>query len=94
MSVAEQISRIQQDRNTIRNKLVTLGLANGTDNLDALAEAIDEIKNNGSISANVKEGETYTIPAGFHDGTGTVSGVAGGGNYQLQSKSVTPTKKT
>ena len=93
MSVAEQIARIQQDRNTIRNKLVALGLANGTDNLDTLAEAIDEIKNNGSITANVKEGETYTIPSGFHDGTGTVSGVAGGGNYQLQSKSVTPTKK-
>lgn len=93
MSVAEQISRIQQDRNTIRNKLITLGLANGTDTLDDLAEAIDEIKNNGSISANVKEGETYTIPAGFHDGTGTVSGVAGGGNYKLQSRSVTPTKK-
>jgi hypothetical protein len=94
MSVAEQISRIQQDRNIIRNKLITLGLANGTDTLDDLAEAIDEIENNGSISANVKEGETYTIPPGFHDGTGTVSGVAGGGNYKLQSKSVTPTKKT
>lgn len=93
MSIAEQISRIQQDRNTIRNKLVALGLAGTTDNLDALAEAIDEIKNNGSISANVKEGDTYVIPAGFHDGTGTVSGVAGGGNYTLQSKVVTPTKK-
>ncbi len=93
MSIAEQISRIQQDRNTIRNKLVALGLAGTTDNLDALAEAIDDIKNNGSISANVKEGDTYVIPAGFHDGTGTVSGVAGGGNYTLQSKVVTPTKK-
>lgn len=93
MSISEQIARIQQDRNTIRNKLVVLGLANGTDNLDTLAEAVDNIKNNGSITANVKEGETYTIPSGFHDGTGTVSGVAGGGNYTLQSKTVTPTKK-
>jgi len=40
----------------------------------------------------VQEGDTFTIPAGYHDGTGTVSGVAGGGNYSLQSKSVTPTK--
>ena len=41
----------------------------------------------------MQEGDTYTIPAGYHNGSGTVSGVAGGGNYNLQSKSVTPTKK-
>lgn len=94
MSIATQITRIQQDRNTIRAKLVELGLATSVDNLDVLAEAIDGIKNNGSVSANVKEGETYTIPAGFHDGSGTVSGIAGGGNYSLQSKAaITPTKK-
>ena len=93
MSVAEQISRIQQDRNRIRNKLNALGLANGTDNLDTLTEAIEGIQDNGSITAQVKEGETYTIPAGFHSGTGTVSGVKGGGNYTLQSKTVTPTKQ-
>lgn len=93
MSVAEQISRIQQDRNRIRNKLNALGLANGTDNLDTLTEAIEKIQDNGSITAQVKEGETYTIPAGFHSGTGTVSGVKGGGNYTLQSKTVTPTKQ-
>ena len=32
------------------------------------------------------------IPAGYHNGSGTVSGVSGGGNYSLQSKTVTPTK--
>lgn len=92
MSIATEITRIQTDRNTIRNKLVTLGLATSSDTLDTLAAAIEGIVNNGSISANVKEGETYTIPKGFHDGTGTVSGVAGGGNYDLESKTVTPTK--
>ena len=40
----------------------------------------------------VQEGQTYTIPQGYHNGSGTVRGVAGGGNYQLQAKSVTPTK--
>lgn len=40
----------------------------------------------------VQEGDTYTIPKGYHNGSGTVSGVAGGGNYNLQSKAVTPTK--
>ena len=93
MSIATQITRIQTDRNTIRNKLVEIGLATNTDNLDVLAEAVDSIVDNGSISAQVKEGETYTIPKGYHNGSGTVSGVAGGGNYTLQSKSVTPTKK-
>ena len=40
----------------------------------------------------MQEGETYTIPKGYHNGSGTVKGVAGGGNYNLQSKTVTPTK--
>ena len=40
----------------------------------------------------MQEGDTYTIPAGYHNGSGTVSGIAGGGNYTLQSKTVTPTK--
>ena len=93
MSIAIELSRIQTDRNTIRAKLVELGMATGTANLDALATAIDGIINQGAVSVTVKEGETYTIPKGYHNGSGTVSGVAGGGNYNLQSKTATPTKK-
>lgn len=93
MSIALELSRIQTDRNTIRAKLVELGMATGTANLDALATAIDGIINQGAVSVTVQEGETYTIPKGYHNGSGTVSGVAGGGNYNLQSKSITPTKK-
>ena len=93
MSIALELSRIQTDRNTIRAKLVELGMATGTANLDALATAIDGIINQGAVSVTVKEGETYTIPKGYHNGSGTVSGVAGGGNYNLQSKTATPTKK-
>ncbi len=92
-TIATEITRIQKDRNDIRTKLVELGMAQSTDNLDTLAAAIGEIENNGSVSANVKEGETFTIPKGYHDGSGTVSGVKGGGNYTTQSKTVTPTKK-
>ena len=92
MSIATEISRIQTDRNTIRNKLVELGLSTGTANLDALAVAIEGIVKQGAVAIEVKEGETYTIPAGYHDGSGTVAGVAGGGNYTLQNKNVTPTK--
>jgi hypothetical protein len=68
-------------------------MATSTDNLDKLALAIDGLTNQGAVSATVKEGETYTIPAGIHNGSGTVSGVKGGGNYSIQSKTVTPTKK-
>ena len=92
MSTATEITRIQNARNTIRDKLIDLGLASSTDKLDALATAVDGIVKHGAISAEVQEGATYTIPAGYHNGSGTVSGVAGGGNYSLQDKEVTPTK--
>lgn len=92
-NIATQIARIQTDRNTIRTKLVDLGLATSTDNLDTLASAVSSIANKGAVNATVKEGETYNIPAGYHNGSGVVSGVSGGGNYTLQTKSVTPTKE-
>lgn len=95
MSTATEISRLQTARNTIRNKMVALGLGTSTDLLDDLADEIDAISNQGAVTATVQEGDTYTIPAGYHNGSGTVSGVAGGGNYQLQSKGpITPTKSS
>jgi hypothetical protein len=92
MSIATEISRITAARNKLRTKATGLGIGSSTDNLTDLANAFDGITNQGAVSAQVQEGDTYTIPAGLHDGTGTVSGVSGGGNYTLQSKSVTPTK--
>lgn len=91
-NIALSIESITNSRNTIRNKLIDFGLAQSNDQLAALATAINGIVDNGSVQANVKEGETYNIPKGYHDGSGTVSGVSGGGNYNLQSKTVTPTK--
>lgn len=93
MSVATYISSIESSRNTIRNKLIELGMAASGDKLDKLAAAIEGIVNQGAVNITVQEGDTYTIPAGYHNGNGTVSGVAGGGNYSLQAKTVTPTKK-
>lgn len=93
MSTQTEITRLQTARNKIRTWLVGLGLATATDKLDELATKAAAIKNNGAVDASVKEGESYTIPAGYHNGTGTVKGVAGGGNYQLQAKTVTPTKE-
>lgn len=93
MSTATEISRLQTARNTIRNKMVNLGLGTSTDLLDDLATEIDGITNQGAVSATVQEGESYTIAAGYHNGSGTVVGVSGGGNYTLQAKGpITPTK--
>lgn len=93
MSVASYIASIEASRNTIRNKLIELGMAQSGDKLEKLATAIESIINQGAVSVTIQEGGTYTIPAGFHNGSGTVSGVSGGGNYTLQTKTATPTKK-
>lgn len=93
MSIAAYITNIESSRNTIRNKLIELGMAASSDKLDKLAAAIEGIVNQGAVSITVQEGDTYTIPAGYHNGNGTVSGISGGGNYNLQAKTVTPTKK-
>lgn len=92
MSIATEISRIQTARNKIRTWLVGLGLVSSTATIDDCAAAVEAITNQGAVSVTVQEGATYTIPKGYHNGSGTVSGVAGGGNYSLQSKSITPTK--
>lgn len=91
-NIAEEITRLTDSRNTIRNKMVNFGLAEAAAKLDVLAQAVNGIANCGAVSAEVQEGDTYTIPKGYHNGSGTVSGVAGGGNYKLQSKAATPTK--
>lgn len=91
-NIATEIDRLNTARNTIRDKMIEFGLGLSTDKLDALATEVDGITYRGAVTATVQEGDTYTIPRGYHNGSGTVSGVAGGGNYSLQSKSVTPTK--
>lgn len=91
MSVQTEITRIQTARNTLRTKAVALGIGLNTDNLTQLATKYDGIVDQGTPNAEVKEGESYTIAAGYYQG-GTVKGVAGGGNYNLQAKTATPTK--
>lgn len=92
MSISTELTRLQTARNKLRTKLIALGLVTATAKLDDCATAVDGITNQGAVSATVQEGDTFTIPAGYHNGSGTVSGVAGGGNYNLQSKTVAPTK--
>lgn len=97
MSISTELSRIQTDRNTIRNKLIELGLATSTDKLDALALAIDGLVNRGAVSVEILEGQTYTIPEGYHNGSGTVKAMTDttgdAEKYKTQTKTATPTKK-
>lgn len=93
MSISTELERLQSARNTIRTKMVEFGLAASTDTLETLADSVEGIEYRGAVTAAVKEGETYAIPRGYHNGSGTVAGTAGGGNYTLQSKVATPTKK-
>lgn len=92
MSVATKIAAITDSRNVIRNKMVSLGIGLSTDKLDDLATKLAATVDNGAVDVDIVEGETYTIPAGWHNGSGTVTGVAGGGDYTLQAKECTPTK--
>lgn len=96
-TIAEQLEqellRVQADRNTIRAKLVELNLAVSTDTLNRLATVISDIVNRGTVNATVREGETCSLEPGYYAG-GSVAGIAGGGNYSLQEKTVTPTKKS
>lgn len=92
VTIEEKLLAIETSRNIIRAKLVEMGLAESSAHLDVLATAISQIIDRGAVNVTVTEGDTYTIPAGFHNGSGTVSGVSGGGSYTLQTKTATPTK--
>lgn len=91
MSIASEITRLTNLKTKIKTKLIAWGLVQSTADLSACANAIDALNGYTDISASIVEGETYRIPQGYHNGSGTVSAVGGGGNYELQSKTVQPT---
>lgn len=85
MSTQSEITRLQTARDTIRAKAVELGIGISTDKLDALATKLEtNLTNQGAVSATVKEGETYTIPKGYHSGNGAIS-------ITTEEKTATPT---
>lgn len=90
MSIQSEITRINALKSKIKTALISWGLVQSSANLDDCATAIAGIDVHNNISAQITEGDTYTIPKGYHNGSGTVSGISGGGNYSLQSKQVTP----
>lgn len=90
-SIKQEIEKIQANKVTIKNKLINFKLVDSTAKLADCATAIDGIVNRGTVNAEVTEGNSVTINPGYYEG-GTIQGVAGGGNYSLQAKEVTPTK--
>lgn len=74
MAVADQITRIQGLRNRIRTKLISMTvISDSAAELEDCADAIDSITDNGAVSETLDtKAEVYTVPQGYHDGTGTV----------------------
>ena len=74
MSVSEQITRLQGLRDRLRTKLSGMGLAESTADLEDCTVAVEGIAENGAVSKKLDTSATsYTVPAGYHNGSGTVS---------------------
>lgn len=73
MAISEQITRIQDLRDTLRTALVGLGLVTSEALLDACVQAVTAIQNRGAAQGSISDAETpYTIQAGYHNGKGAV----------------------
>ena len=85
MSVATEIERLQGLKTRLRTKLISMLGISSTASLDDCITAVEGIAEKGGVSASLDTGTTsYTVPAGYHDGSGKVS-------ITLEAKSVTPT---
>ena len=73
MSVSNEVTRIQAARNAIRNTLLAWGVAQADDSIDELAAALAALPNRGAVTETLEEGQTYTIPQGYHNGSGAVT---------------------
>ena len=83
MSVSEQITRLQGLRDRQRTKLNSMSLVEPTANLEDCTAAVESITDNGAVSKKLDtETISYTIPKGYHNGSGAV-------NIELEEKTVT-----
>ncbi len=83
MSISEQIARLQQLKTRLRSKLMLLSLASEENTLEECVAAVEAIEDNGDVSQKLDTTTgSYTIPAGYHNGSGTVS-------IDLEEKTVT-----
>ncbi len=73
MSIQNEITRLQNLRNTLRTKLVELELAESTADLEDCVTAVDGIENKGAVSKTLDTATgSYTVPKGLHNGSGVV----------------------
>lgn len=73
MSIQTEITRLQNLRNTLRTKLIALGLVTSTEDLEDCVAAVDSIANNGAVSKTLDTTtKSYTVPKGMHNGSGVV----------------------
>lgn len=74
MSIQTEITRIQGLKNTLRTKLVSIGLVQSSADLEDCVAAVDSIENRGAVDAEIStvDGD-YAISAGYHNGAGKVS---------------------
>ena len=74
MSIQTEITRLQGLRNTLRTKLVALGLVQSSADLEDCVNAVDSVENRGAVDGTIftVDGD-YTILAGYHNGFGKVT---------------------
>ena len=73
MTIQSEITRIQGLRNNLRTKLVEMSLAQSGADLEDCVTAVEGIVDNGAVSGNISSvAEQYTVPAGYHNGSGKV----------------------
>ena len=74
MSISTEITRLQNLRNTLRTKLVSmLGLSSSAD-LEDCVTAVEEIPENGAVTGTISTvAGKYTVPKGYHNGGGSVA---------------------
>lgn len=74
MSIQTEITRLQGLKSALRTKLVALGLAQSTADLETCVSAVEGVENRGAVTGAIstKDG-AYTVPGGYHNGSGKVS---------------------
>ncbi len=74
MSIQTEITRLQGLKAAIRSKLVAMGIiSSGSATLEECKDAIEGITDNGAVDKEISEkSDVYTVPKGYHNGSGTV----------------------
>lgn len=74
MSIASEVTRIQELKTDLRTKLVELDLTDSASSLQDCVEAVEAIVDNGAVSGSVStKAGIYAVPVGYHNGAGTVA---------------------